>query len=270
MKHAFLFLTLTLTAAVHADAMSAIEAFKDGNYEQARTLGLHEATAEGYTVACRSSLVIAGYYKQDKSATTELHRALSECIKALDVDPGYFEANISFAIALSFEGKRKRKTFYPKAARTLLEKMIVTHPENPLGYGALGAWHSQVSSAGLFARLALKASRKDAKAFFELSLEKGPVDFPLKVEQLKYLAVGTDDEQKQAVILANELGAEALNNSFELLLQKHAMNILAALNTGEKKTIKEAVKQATAFYNAKDWDEPNAYPKDKIPAAFLP
>ncbi len=168
---------------------------------------------------------------------------------------------MSLAIALSFEGKRVKSIFYPKAARQLLENLLREHPDNALAYGALAAWHSQVSAAGFFARLALKASRKKAEKLFEEAFDHGVIDFPLRMEYLKFLAAGSKKEHIKAIGVAKALVAETVNSEFDRLLQKRAAELLEALHTEKKRNIKKAIKNISAFSTAEGWEDFDSFPK---------
>lgn len=265
MKHCFLFILVVLLA-VKAEATNLPhQAFVAGDYVTAQHIGRESNTASGLTIACRAGLVMGGFYSKDNEATTLLHTAIKDCTAALTIDPLHFDAQMSLAIALSYEGKRTKKTFYPKHARMMLEALVGKHPDNALAYGALAAWHSQVSAAGFFARIVLKASRKQAKQLFEEAFRHGAIDFPLHVEHLKFLAAGSKAERQQALIAAKALVETPVSTSFDKLLQERCKTILTALKTGKKKEIKIAINAASAFNTAEGWKDEEAYPEKLVP-----
>lgn len=247
-----------------ASSSEYLRHFLLGNFEEARDIGRKDRSAEGLTIACRASLVIGGFQKSDSRATENLHAAIDDCLLAYELDPTYFDAQVSLAIALSFEGKRKKRVFHPKQAKALLENLVERYPESAISYGALAAWHAQVSAAGFLARMALGASRKKAALLFDTAFDKGVIDFPLKFEYLKFLSLGSKKERQKATLYAKQLIAEKVGSYFDELLQKRAEQLHVALLTNKKKTIKNAVKEASAFSNAEDWKKAPAYPKAKL------
>ncbi len=265
MKKTFLVFLLFCTAVPQVFADAAKQAFVTGDYSTAIETGRHENSAEGLTIACRSNLIIGGFLTKDKSAANYLHAAIKDCIQALELESDYFDAQISLAIALSFEGKRIKSLHYPKVARQMLEKLIQTHPENAQTYGALAAWHSQVSAAGFFARLALRASRDQAAQLFQEARKQGVIDFPLTLEHLKFLAQGSNSDRQEALKLAEALIKYPTDTAFDRLLQKRSELLLSALNVGKKRDIKKAIQHASAFNEAVDWDDVDAFPKEEIP-----
>ena len=126
---------------------------------------------------------------------------------------------MSLAVALRFEGKRTSKTFYPKKARLLLEDLVKRYPDNATAYGALASWHSQVSAAGFFARIALGASRKKAKKLFREAFTRGAMDYALHIEYLKFMAVGSKKERMEAICVAQKLIEQVLATALNQRLQ---------------------------------------------------
>lgn len=255
--------------SVQAYGTSAWHAFVSGDYLKARELGRNENTAHGFTTACRASLVIGGFRTDDVTATQYLHTAIRDCLQALKIDNRHFDAQMSLAIALSFEGKRVKNIFYPKTAREILEHLLQEHPDNALAYGALGAWHSQVSAAGFFARITLKASRKNARKLFTEAFSHGVIDFPLRMEHLKFLAAGSKKERREALEVAKALVAETVYSEFDRLLQERANILLEALYTGKKRNIKKAIKNISAFSKAEGWEDIDDFPKTEVSEAAL-
>lgn len=265
MKRSFLFFLLFCVATPQVSAKTAWQAFVNGDYGAAIDIGRHENTAESLTIACRSNLIVGGFLIEDRSAANYLHAAIRDCVQALQLDKTYFDAQISLAIALSFEGKRIKSLHYPRKARRIIERLIQTHPENAQTYGALAAWHSQVSAAGFFARLALKASRDQAAALFEEALGHGIIDFPLSLEQIKFLAQGSTSDRKEALKLAEVLMLHPTTTAFDQLLQKRSAILFNALKSGKKSDIKSAIQHVSAFSEAADWNDIDSFPKEDIP-----
>lgn len=264
MKKWILCFLVVISSAPNLAANNEVRAFVSGEYQKAQQLGRDAQTANGLTIACRSSLVIGGFLTSDETAVESLHAAIKDCIDALAFDPEHFDAQMSLAIALSFEGKRTRKLFYPKQARLILERLIKNHPDNPLAYGALAAWHSQVSAAGFFARLTLKASRKQAAYFFQEALKYGAIDFPLRVEYLKFIAAGSQEERHEAIEIAQSLLKQVTTSAFDRMLQQRCNTLLSALQKGKKREIKAVIKQMSAFSSAKNWDDADSFPKEGL------
>lgn len=241
---------LIQSAVLAASEPPGWAAFVEGDFALSREQGRAADSAEGLAQACRAGLVQGGFAEKGQVSINSLHRAISDCADALQKDPSHFYAKMSMAIALSFEGKRLSNPAYPKAARAYLLELVSQEPQNPLGYGALGAWHSEVSAAGFFARLALGARRKKARANFEKALEMGAIDYALKLEYVKFLARGSKKERRRALQAAQALLREKPETAFDKLLKSRCEILLTALQDGKKRSIKKALKSISAFQNA--------------------
>jgi len=258
MKHFFTHLALVVfcTQPVFA-AQPGWDAFVRGDFSEARTIGRSAGTAESLAHACRAGLVQGGFIETGIKAVKSLHGAIRDCDKALQLDPTHFFAKMSLAIALSFEGKRLKRPAYPKMARLLLLELTQKHPRNPLGYGALGAWHSEVSAAGFMARLALGARRKIAENNYQKALAFGTIDFALRFEHVKFLARGKKIERKIALREAKALVEETVDTALDRLLQQRCKVLYEALQSGNKRRIKTALKASGAFQGAGRGDAPH-------------
>ncbi|MBV1900150.1 MAG: hypothetical protein KUG56_00610 [Kordiimonadaceae bacterium] len=258
------FSLLAFSAAGHTKTVSdispSLHQFIQGDYLQARNNGRKAASANSLTIACRAGIIIGGFLSINDEPTKTLHGAIDDCLNALKISPAHFDAQMSLAVALSFEGKRISKTFYPKKARLLLEDLVKRYPDNATAYGALASWHSQVSAAGFFARFILSASRKKARALFHEAFTRGAMDYPLHVEYLKFMAVGSKKERQEAISVAQKLIEQAPVTALDQRLQGGCKIILAALQSKRKKNIKAAIQKTSAFNYAKKWNKPPAYP----------
>jgi len=240
--------------------------FVSGDFEEARKKGQQHASADGYAHACRTGLVLGGFLYRDKASIEALHTAINDCDKALRLNPQHYFAKMSLAIGLSFEGKRLKRPSYPKRAKAYIEELIDQEPHNPLGYGALAAWHSEVSAAGFFARITLGARRKYAKKNFEKALKMGAVDYALKFEYVKYLARGNKAERQKAVVSARQLLNEPTLLALDEILHERCRHLLQALENNNKRQLKKALKESTAFQYVVTEHEKARFPLEQLVA----
>jgi len=264
---------LLLAALASAEATAADarmttagwEEFVRGDFVAAQEKGRASATADGYALACRSGLVRGGFLETGAAAVSHLHSAATDCANALRITPDHYSARMSLSIALSFEGKRLRRVAYPKKAKMLIESLITTQPDNPLGYGALAAWHSEVSAAGFLARMVLGARRKTSRGLFHKAQKMGAIDFPLQFEYVKFLARGNKSDRAKALVLADTLIKQVPAMAIDRIIQEKCSLLLGALRTNKKKSILEALKQASAFYSIENAAHLDAYSIEGLP-----
>jgi hypothetical protein len=237
--------------------------FVAGDYKKAHNQGHNENTAEGLALACRSSLVTGGYLETDSASADALHEAIKDCAAALALQPDHFNAKLSLAIAVGYEGKRLRKPQFPKLSRALLEELVKAHPDNSTAIAALAAWHSEISAAGWLARLYFRTSREKARALFDNAFAKGPLEFALKMEYAKFLARGKKAERKEALALLTALERSDTVLAQDALLKAKCSPLREALELGKKRAIKTSLKQCSAF-NDPD-KEKGAFPIETLP-----
>ncbi|PCI63847.1 MAG: hypothetical protein COB37_03605 [Kordiimonadales bacterium] len=268
MKHLltvlFIFFVSAWAPASATDGLPGAEEYVRGDYYKARTIARTANTSDGYANACQSGLVIGGFLETGDEAVAALHGAISDCIKALELAPNHYLAKLSLSVALSFEGKRLKKIIYPKHAKALIEQLMQQENKNPIGFGAMGAWHSEISAAGFFARLLLGARRKNAEFFYVRALELGVDDYALKLEHVKFLARGKKAERKQATKLAGELLALPTDNAFDDMLKGRCRLLLDAIRVGKKRFIKQTLIDISAFKSIASFRKLKAYPLNKV------
>ena len=258
-----------LVLVFFAPIVSAMEptgwdAFTRGDFMGAREAGRVKGGAEGLALACRAGLVLGGFTETGKAAVLSLHGALRDCNKALNINPDHYFAKMSLSIGLSFEGKRLKRPSYPARAKAYILELIEAEPDNPLGYGALAAWHSEVSAAGFLARIAMGARRKKAANNFDHALKLGAIDYALRFEHVKFLARGNKIERKRALEQATELLKSDTKMAFDLLLKKQCSRLVTALNQANKRAIKAALKGVGAFQNVSSEREVARFPLDTL------
>jgi len=240
------------------------DAFVSGDFEKARSAGQKDGSAEGLAHACRAGLILAGFKEKGTKAIQSLHMAIRNCNAALQLQPDHFFAKMSLAIGLSYEGRRLKRPSYPLRAKAYLQELIVQEPMNPLGHGALAAWHSEVSAAGFIARIALGARRSKAEKSFKLARIREGTDYALRFEYVKFLARGNKKMRLLALAEAQSLIQESKLSAFDHILKKHCEILAAALEKNSKRAIKTALKQASAFQNASSEREVARYPLEQL------
>lgn len=248
--------------------------FADGAayFERERNIGPTLKTADGYFRSCKAELVIGGFFEAGGTAVEHLHQAITYCGMALKLEPDHYNAKLSLAAALSYEGKRLSKAEYPKLARKLLEQLTEQAPENPDAYGALGTWHMSVSKAGFLARLVLKASNKKAKLHFQTAHELGGQNCGLLLEHAKFLALDKKADPEIALKHTEAiLNKPALLDTDALFIEK-ARLLKAILEKGykRKKDLRKAISEISAFPGIKGNKSVPAYDLTQLGFEGLP
>ncbi len=233
--------------------------FRDGRYEDAIAKALAEGSADAYALACRSHIVLGGFYSQGDTAVMHLHKAIEYCGKSVSLDDRNLVGRMTYAMAAGFEGKRLFSPRYPAQSRKHLEYLAYLYPENPLAVAAIGGWHSEVYAAGFFARVALGGSRKKAREYFARALELGETNIPLHLEYVKFLTRDGKDAYPEAIAEIDRLLAREPEVAFDALLQEKARELKAALETGSKRTVRDTIKAIAAFNGIEDWKSADAY-----------
>jgi len=242
--------------------------FVRGDFYAALSKGRAANTANGYALACRSGLTLGGFLEKEEAAIRLLHEAVADCQKALQKEPGHYFAKMSLSIALSFEGKRLKRVAYAKQAKAHIEELITAEPGNALGYGALAAWHTEVSAAGFWARMILGARRKLAKRYFEKALEMGAMDFPLQFEYVKFLARGNKAARAKALKAADKLMRQSSPLAIDKIILQKCTELRAILQAGRKKAILKAVNDASAFKDVEKMAHLKALPLESSPQSI--
>lgn len=253
MKHKYLFAVWLLFSSVSAHADPAGDAFYQGAFYDARTLGQSTQSENGLMTACRAGMVVGGYFETGSAAVRSLHQAYEDCLKVVSMNPGHVNARITVAIITGFEGKRWQKPGLAKKSRRLLEALVAEYPDSAPAHAALGGWHSEVSAAGFLPKLYLGAKRSNARNYFSTATQKGEADFPFILEYLKFLARGDARERDLALAVARSIGEDKDLSAIDQMMIEKITALKDALISENKDTIKKAIADATAFQNIEDW-----------------
>ncbi len=257
---ALLCLIVAATAPIRADEAAGWHAYNAGDYAAARDLFERAATPDGFAAACRTGLVIGGFFEEGDASVASLHRAMDDCKAAIRLDADHLDARISLAIGLGFEAKRLKKAKYAKASRQGLETLLVGSDDYGILHAALGGWHTTVYEAGFFARLALGAKRDIARAHFDKAVVQAPEDIGVRFEFIKYLAYGKKDEQHEAIREISALDGLPVHDAFDRFLIGRAQKIGAMIEAGDKRGLEDALGAATAFATIRKQKDLPAYP----------
>jgi len=253
-------LFLATLAPARASETAGWQAYNAGDYVLARALFERAATADGFAAACRTGLVIGGFFEDGDTSVASLHRAMDDCKAAINLNADHLDARISYAIGLGFEAKRLKKAKYAKASREGLEALLVGSDNYGILHAALGGWHTTVYEAGFFARLALGAKRDIARAHFDKAVALAPDDVGVRFEFIKYLAYGKKDEQQEALTEIAALAALPVRDVFDRFLVSRAQKIGAMIEAGDKDGFEAALEAATAFPAIRKQKDLPAYP----------
>ncbi len=227
--------------------------YNAGNFAAAKTTAQQLSTAEGYALACQAGLVIGGFQEKGVAAVRSLHGAIEDCRKALDLEPTNYSAGVSHAIATGFEGLRLKKVAYARASKKDIETLIRRFPNNALAAGALAGWHAAVSRQGVFARLILGAGRDKARSLFARAVLLRGAELPVYFEYIRFLAAGNNQDKSKAESLLAKITARPPKNALEKLLLEKCLQIQSALQSGDKKSLKQALAVATPFTGIDAW-----------------
>ncbi|WP_374763107.1 hypothetical protein [Yunchengibacter salinarum] len=230
-------------------------AFDAGAFETAADLGRASDTADGLSLACRSGLIRGGWQTEGPEMVTILHQAIRDCENAVIKEPTHLVGKLSLALAVGFEGKRRKKAGYADAAKDHLKTLVQLYPDHPDPWGALAGWHAEVSKEGFMARLVLGARPSKAHEFFETALKKGSVDGPFMLEYCKFLARLGPVEQMIAESHLNTMLEKPAHTALLKIVRGKARKLKEALASGKKTRIADAIEAASAFPDIEKHDK---------------
>lgn len=208
---------------------------------------------ETQLLACRAHMIMGGYYTSGDTAVDHLHKALETCTRVIAQNHYHLIGRMTYALAVGFEAKRLSKPGFARISRQHLEWLSETYPDNSLTQAALGGWHSEVSAAGLLARLALGASAKKAAQYFDAANSLGEMDIAMQLEYVKSIARRGKSSYQTALAEAESLTKRAPVTALDPVLLDHARTLKDALATGRKKTVRAALDAVAAFRGIESW-----------------
>jgi hypothetical protein len=135
-----------LVAAGLGDAEARYE---QGDMAGAAALARSLASAKGFALAARATLVEAIYLSPDADKQGLLERAAADAEAALARDPDQVDALLQLAIALGQLGELEDPVTahlngYARQGRALLDRALALHPDNAWARALLGMWHLRI------------------------------------------------------------------------------------------------------------------------------
>ncbi len=262
MKHIIASTLLLLSTPVFADLSEGWKAYQTGEYITALNTAKNSSSKEALALACLAGVAQGGTIDTGSQAVKTLHQAIFDCTEAFKVDQNNYEITTALSAVLSFEGKRKQATGHAKLALHLLGDTLTRFPEKPDSYGAYATWHSEVSAAGFFARVALGAKRDTARDMFTNGLSRGDFDIGLQLEYVKFLARGKKKEKAEAIIQADKLLAAEQTSPLDTYFISIGKGLRESLQKNDKKSLKKRLKLASMFRDIENQKSEDTYEID--------
>lgn len=225
---------LGFCAAVAAYHAASAASYSPSEFAAARTAGRNAETAEGFTRACEAGLVLGSYFEQGEARILTLHGAIEDCARAIMSGDAGVDAYVSYAIGFGFEAKRLHNAGAATDSRKLFMDAVARFPDSGFAHAALAGWHSNVTREAGLGRVALGASRSDARRHFAIAIDLDPENLIIRFEQLRFLAAGDRKERRAAVDAAAHMSKMNARVGIEAFMLEKAQALAAALPAGEK------------------------------------
>lgn len=237
------------------EAMSAKALQTSGAYAAAIEKGRAEATVEGYVAAAKSGLYLAAYQEKDKKkARRLLAEATKDAQMAVSLQPEHIDANLQLTIAEGYAARIKMSPGRAKKARERAEWLVQAAPDNGYVLGLLGGWHGEAVAAfgKLIADVTVGASTAEFQTHFDAAVDAAPNNALITAYYARLLLAINDPgmSEKAAKLLAN-IETAAPKDAFEVFMKQRALDLKAALKTGDRKTLKKLIKAQRPFRGQK-------------------
>lgn len=246
-----LLLILLIPLAARAESYeTAVAAYEEGAYMEAVEAGKRLATADGLALAARSLLAYGGYHRDADHRRQVLNDAIAAAEAALKLAPDHVEANLQWAIALGYRARLDVSMGDARRARQRIEMALAHDPENPWANAALAGWHGEVRDTlgGFIAGAVMGASKKKCFRAFDRALALDPENPAIRFWYAHILLrFDRRDRTGRAQELLQAGIALAPRTTFEASLQALSAHVLAALQTKDKKTLKQALADTMPF-----------------------
>ena len=255
----YLFLSLLLAALVapgaHATLDEAQDAYDRGDFVTAGELAREHDGIQAKTLAAQAYLAEAGYVANGGDARKWLTESVALAKEALAKDPDHVEAILYRVIAMGYEGRvlgnwSAHNEGLGREAKALITHAMELEPENPWVHMVYGGWHAEiVDGAGAFmGSLLYGAKTKTAIKSSKKAVTLAPDEPVFRVEYARSLLRLSFSKYTEEVTEQLTLAlAIKPTNAFEEIILDHGRQLLAALETKDKKTIKRVFVTLDAF-----------------------
>ncbi len=233
-----------LCSAARAD--DAAVAFADGDFAAARTAGRTAGTAEGQALACEAGLVLGSYFEKGEARVHTLHGAIEDCAEAIKSGDADARPYVNYAIGFGFEAKRLHSAGAASASKKLFVETVARFPGSGFAHAALAGWHSNVTRQAGLGRIALGASRDEARRAFLTAVSLDPENPMIRFEQLRFLAAGDRKDRRVAGDTAALMATMKPRDRFEAFVLEKS-TVLAAALSGTEKDIDAAIAATEPF-----------------------
>ncbi|MDA5194610.1 tetratricopeptide repeat protein [Govanella unica] len=237
-----------------ATLMDGENAFVAGRFEEAITIGRGLGTADGDSLLARAALVEAAYLAPANQREPYLAEAEAAARQALVRDPDHVEAMLHLVIALGYRARIMGKMAAHRAglgqeAKILLDRARALKPDDPWVWAVRGGWNGEIAATGgMFGKLLYGATAEEADADFAQAMRLDPADPVLPVEYAKMLLrlnTKAYGPRAQDLLIAESLSPP--RTAFEHILADQGADLLRALQSGDRETLRLALKRAVPF-----------------------
>jgi hypothetical protein len=217
----------------------AVVRYEQGDLAGAASVARSLATAKGFALAARATLVQAVYLSPDADKQALVERAAADAEAALARDPDYVDAQLQLAIALGQLAELEdplsaHLNGYAGQGKALIDRALALDPDNTWAHALLGMWHlSVVARAGdALAASLYRANRETGVKLCAETMAEPRAAFALKYGCARTLFeldpaqfAGTAEQALAAVRQA------APRDAADRLVQAAAGRLLAELET---------------------------------------
>ena len=123
--------------------------YEQGDMAGAAALARSLASAKGFALAARATLVEAIYLSPDADKQGLLERAAADAEAALARDPDQVDAHLQLAIALGQLAELEDPVTahvngYARQGKALIDRALALDPHNEWAHALLGMWHLRI------------------------------------------------------------------------------------------------------------------------------
>ena len=123
--------------------------YEQGDMAGAASLARALASAKGFALAARATLLEAIYLSPDADKQALVERAAADAEAALVRDPNYVDAQLQLAIALGQladleDPLSAHVNGYAKQGKALIDRALALDPDDAWAHALLGMWHLRI------------------------------------------------------------------------------------------------------------------------------